>query len=134
MQPRICVVGSANMDLRMRTSRLPRPGETLVGHGFQMGFGGKGANQAVMAARLGASVSMVAKVGRDSFGEKSLLARRLVEAGSSYVMLSDHWGHWDHHGDDVRWGGIEKGLKPMLPRLDRAGLREKQSWRPRASP
>ena len=57
--------------------------------------------------------------GRDSLGEKALLARRLVEAGVTYVTLSDAWGHWDHHGDEVRWGGIAKGLAPMLPVLDR---------------
>ena len=59
------------------------------------------------------------RYGRDSLGEKTLLARRLVEAGVTYVVMSDAWGHWDHHGDEVRWGGIEKGLKPMLPVLDR---------------
>ncbi len=59
------------------------------------------------------------RYGRDSLGEKALLARRLVEAGVTYVTLSDAWGHWDHHGDEVRWGGIEKGLTPMLPGFDR---------------
>jgi len=59
------------------------------------------------------------RFGRDSLGEKLLLARRLVEAGVTYVTLSDAWGHWDHHGDEVRWGGIVKGLTPMLPVLDR---------------
>ncbi|MGE3315275.1 MAG: DUF1501 domain-containing protein [Planctomycetaceae bacterium] len=58
------------------------------------------------------------RYGRHSMGEKTLLARRLVEAGVTFVTLSDAWGHWDHHGDDVRWMGIEKGLKPMLPELD----------------
>ncbi|WP_020471889.1 DUF1501 domain-containing protein [Zavarzinella formosa] len=57
--------------------------------------------------------------GRDSIGEKALLARRLVEAGSTYVLVSGAWGYFDHHGDDVRWGGIVKGLKPLLPRVDR---------------
>lgn len=56
--------------------------------------------------------------GRHSFGQKSLLSRRLVEAGVPFVMMSDAWGHWDHHGDEVKWGGIERGLKPMLPVLD----------------
>jgi ribokinase len=69
---RICVVGSANIDLTFRTARLPAPGETLTGHGFQLGFGGKGANQAVMAARLGARVTMIGTVGRDVFGEQTL--------------------------------------------------------------
>lgn len=59
------------------------------------------------------------RYGRDSLGEKALLARRLVEAGVTYVTLSDAWGHWDHHGDEVQWGGIVRGLTPMLPVLDR---------------
>jgi hypothetical protein len=59
--------------------------------------------------------------GRNSVGEKALLARRLVEAGVSYVLVSGAWGYFDHHGDDVPpWGGIEKGLKPLLPQVDRA--------------
>ena len=57
--------------------------------------------------------------GRDSIGEKALLARRLVEAGSTYVLVSGAWGYFDHHGDEVKWGGIVKGLKPLLPRIDR---------------
>ena len=56
--------------------------------------------------------------GRTSVGEKALLARRLVEAGGSFVLVSGAWGYFDHHGDNVRWGGIEKGLKPLLPRVD----------------
>lgn len=52
-------------------------------------------------------------------GQKALLARRLVEAGVTFVTLSDAWGHWDRHGDEVQWGGIVKGLTPMLPVLDR---------------
>ena len=60
------------------------------------------------------------KYGRISVGEKALLARRLVEAGSTFVLVSGAWGYFDHHGDDVRWKGIERGLKPLLPRVDRA--------------
>lgn len=70
--PRVCVVGSSNIDLTFRTTRLPRRGETLTGQAFQLGFGGKGANQAVMAARLGARVTMISRVGRDLFGEQTL--------------------------------------------------------------
>lgn len=65
---RITVVGSANIDLTFRTARLPRPGETMFGTSFARGFGGKGANQAVAAARLGATVSFVGRVGADEFG------------------------------------------------------------------
>lgn len=57
--------------------------------------------------------------GRDSLGEKALLARRLVEAGVTFVVVSGKWGYFDHHGDEVIWKGIEKGLKPILPSLDR---------------
>jgi len=58
--------------------------------------------------------------GRASVGEKALLARRLVESGVTFVLVSGAWGYFDHHGDDVRWGGIEKGLQPLCPRVDRA--------------
>lgn len=66
--PHIVVVGSINMDLVTRMSRLPRPGETLHGDDFQTIPGGKGANQAVAAAQLGADVTMIGRVGDDAFG------------------------------------------------------------------
>jgi ribokinase len=69
-RPRVCVVGSANVDLTFRAASLPRPGETLAGSAFQLAFGGKGANQAVAAARLGAAVGLVARVGSDLFGQQ----------------------------------------------------------------
>jgi hypothetical protein len=56
--------------------------------------------------------------GRGSLGEKALLARRLVEAGVTFVVVSGAWGYFDHHGDSVVWKGIEKGLKPILPPVD----------------
>jgi ribokinase len=65
----IVVVGSLNMDLVVRSPRLPRPGETLSGGPFATYPGGKGANQAVAAARLGAPTAMVGRVGDDSFGQ-----------------------------------------------------------------
>lgn len=58
--------------------------------------------------------------GKESVGQKALLARRLVESGVTFVLVSGAWGYFDHHGDNVRWGGIEKGLKPLLPRVDQA--------------
>jgi hypothetical protein len=59
--------------------------------------------------------------GRYSVGEKALLARRLVEAGTTFVLVSGAWGYFDHHGDDVPpWGGIQRGLTPILPTIDRA--------------
>jgi hypothetical protein len=56
--------------------------------------------------------------GKESIGQKALLARRLVEAGVTFVLVSGAWGYFDHHGDNVRWGGIVKGLTPLLPRVD----------------
>ncbi|XP_072165951.1 ribokinase-like [Diadema setosum] len=68
----VLVVGSCNTDLISYVSRFPRAGETIHGHRFSTGFGGKGANQCVMAARLGARTAMVGKVGDDSFGRDTL--------------------------------------------------------------
>jgi len=85
--PHICVVGSTNIDLTFRTVRLPKPGETLAGHGFQLGYGGKGANQAVMAARLGAHVTMIGKVGRDVFGEGALRNYREQGIDTTHVLI-----------------------------------------------
>lgn len=71
-KPHVVVVGSCNVDLLSRVPRIPAPGETLAGSSFQIGFGGKGANQAVMAAKLGAQVSFVGRVGQDVFGQDTL--------------------------------------------------------------
>ncbi|MHC4177675.1 MAG: ribokinase [Planctomycetota bacterium] len=70
--PRIVVVGSSNTDMVVKGQRLPGPGETVTGGTFVMAPGGKGANQAVAAARLGAEVSFVAKVGQDLFGDQAV--------------------------------------------------------------
>jgi ribokinase len=70
--PRIAVVGSANTDLTTFSDAFPRPGETIFGKSFDLGFGGKGANQAVAARLCGADVAMVAKVGNDLFGEATV--------------------------------------------------------------
>jgi ribokinase len=69
---RIAVVGSANVDLTTFTDQFPRPGETLFGTRFDLGFGGKGANQAVAARLCGAEVSMVARLGHDLFGPATI--------------------------------------------------------------
>ncbi len=72
MVARITVVGSLNMDFIVRTPRIPQPGETIVGGEFHTAPGGKGANQAVAAARLGGRVSMVGQVGNDAFAQALL--------------------------------------------------------------
>jgi ribokinase len=84
--PRIVVVGSVNVDLVVRLERLPVPGETVAGGTLSRYPGGKGANQAVACARLGADVTMVASVGRDPFREEALAGLR--EAGVT-LQLAD---------------------------------------------
>jgi ribokinase len=71
-RPRIAVVGSANIDLVTFTDRFPKPGETIFGQKFDLGFGGKGANQAVAAHLCGGDVFMVARVGSDLFGPATI--------------------------------------------------------------
>ena len=79
MAPRIAVVGSANTDLITFGDAFPRPGETIFGQNFDLGFGGKGANQAIAARLCGAEVLMVARVGDDLFGEATI--RNFVSFG-----------------------------------------------------
>jgi ribokinase len=79
MTARIAVIGSLNMDLVVRVKRHPKPGETLTGHSFHTLPGGKGANQAVAAARMGAEVTMIGCIGPDDFG--SQLIASLTSAG-----------------------------------------------------
>ena len=73
---KIVVIGSANTDLVVKTDRMPSPGETILGGSFMMSGGGKGANQAVAASRLGGEVTFVARVGNDLFGERALAGYR----------------------------------------------------------
>lgn len=71
-KPKIIVVGSSNTDMIIQLERIPRPGETILGGQFSTAAGGKGANQAVAAARAGGQVTFVARVGRDMFGDQAL--------------------------------------------------------------
>jgi ribokinase len=87
--PRIAVIGSANTDLTTFTDVFPRPGETLFGKDFSMGFGGKGANQAVAARLCGAQVSMVAKVGGDLFGRATLENFASFDIDTKHVQVVD---------------------------------------------
>jgi ribokinase len=84
----ICVVGSCNIDLTFRVHRLPQPGETVAAHALYQGFGGKGANQAVAAARLGAQVSLIARVGDDAFGRQTTEALQALGIDSAFVRTS----------------------------------------------
>lgn len=87
---KILVVGSTNTDMVVKTDHLPRPGETVLGGTFLMNPGGKGANQAVAAARLGAEVTFVCKTGNDLFGVTT--RQQLAEEGidTSFVFTDPH--------------------------------------------
>jgi ribokinase len=86
--PRIVVIGSANIDLTTFTDRFPRPGETIFGRDFSLGFGGKGANQAVAARNCGADVAMVARVGDDMFGEATIQNFKKLGIDTSRVLMT----------------------------------------------
>ncbi|MDY6820732.1 MAG: ribokinase [Deferribacterota bacterium] len=88
-QNNIVVVGSSNIDLVIRAERLPKLGETLIGESFKIGFGGKGANQAVMASKLKAGVSMVTKLGSDIFGKETLNNFKNFNINTNYVYFAD---------------------------------------------
>src|ERR1700738_1484226 len=85
--PRIAVVGSANTDLITFADAFPRPGETIFGTGFDLGFGGKGANQAVAARLCGGEVLMVAKVGNDLFGEGTVRNFASIGIDTTHVRV-----------------------------------------------
>ena len=94
-KPRISVVGSCNMDIYATTEHLPEPGETVIGHSYIMTMGGKGANQAVAAGKLGGDVTMIGRVGCDAFG------RQMVDTLNSYGIHTSHI-----HCDDGAGSGM----------------------------
>jgi ribokinase len=90
--PKLTVVGSINLDLVVRGVRLPRPGETVTGASFSRGPGGKGANQAVAAARLGAEVTMVGCIGNDAFADEALAGLQEAGVGEAWVTCDTPTG------------------------------------------
>ena len=87
--PKILVIGSVNMDLVLRIASIPQPGQTVAGHSFATVPGGKGANQAVAAARCGGQVSMIARVGNDDFGQRLLLGLKGNGVDVSPIMVCE---------------------------------------------
>ena len=83
---KIVVIGSSNTDLVIRTPRIPSPGETLIGSDFMINAGGKGANQAVAAARMGGDVCFVACVGDDGFGAEAVRHYAGEGIDTSYIV------------------------------------------------
>ena len=86
---KILVIGSSNTDMTIKSDRLPAPGETILGGKFLMGAGGKGANQAVAARRLGGDVTFVCKVGRDIFGDNAVKGYEKEGIDTSHILRSD---------------------------------------------
>jgi len=86
MKPNMLVIGSSNTDMVVQAAHLPVPGETILGGTFFMNAGGKGANQAVAAARLGADITFIAKVGNDIFGKQAVELFDKEEIDTRYVI------------------------------------------------
>ena len=97
--PRIAVIGSANVDLTTFSDTFPKPGETIFGQRFDLGFGGKGANQAVAARLCGAEVVMVAKLGNDLFGEASVKNFASLGIDTTHIRIVD---------------GVSSGVAPIF--------------------
>jgi ribokinase len=95
----IAVVGSANVDLTTFNDAFPRPGETIFGKSFDLGFGGKGANQAVAARLCGAKVAMVAKVGNDLFGPATVKNFESLGIDATSISIAD---------------GVSSGVAPVF--------------------
>jgi ribokinase len=90
MKNKILVIGSINYDLVVYAQRYPKPGETIMGTNFHSFPGGKGANQAIAAARLGGNVQMVGRIGKDSFGEELLHNLKQNQVNTETVLSVDH--------------------------------------------
>jgi ribokinase len=91
MPNQLIVIGSSNTDMVVKADKLPAPGETVLGGTFLMNPGGKGANQAVAAARLGGQVTFVAKVGNDLFGKQAITGFQQESISTDYVLNdADH--------------------------------------------
>jgi ribokinase len=89
MARKIVVVGSSNTDMILKLDRIPKPGETILGGEFITAAGGKGANQAVAAAKAGGNVTMVARVGRDMFGERAIAGLRECGINVDHVQYDE---------------------------------------------
>ncbi|MDR2114833.1 MAG: ribokinase [Planctomycetaceae bacterium] len=85
-QAKVVVVGSSNTDMVVKSQKIPAPGETVIGGTFVLADGGKGANQAVAAARLGAQVTFIAKVGTDMFGDQAINHYRNEGINTDYIF------------------------------------------------
>lgn len=83
------VIGSSNTDMVVKSSELPKPGETILGGTFLMNAGGKGANQAVAASRLGGNVTLIAKVGTDIFGKQSIEGFKKEHINTEFIFFDD---------------------------------------------
>ena len=90
LSDKIFVIGSANTDMVVKAKKLPLPGETLLGGTFFMNAGGKGANQAVAAARLGGNVTIVTKVGNDIFGKQTIEGLKKENINTGYVFVDEN--------------------------------------------
>jgi len=89
MKSKIYVIGSSNTDMVVKSSFLPKPGETVIGDTFLMNPGGKGANQAVSASKLGGDVTFITKVGNDMFGTKAINNFKNIGINTGFIKVDN---------------------------------------------
>ncbi len=122
MKPKIVVIGSSNTDLVIQVPHFPTAGETVLGDDFMVARGGKGANQAVAAARLGADVTFITRLGRDSFGEAALAACQVEGISTEFISFDAQKASGvalimvDQHGENVI--GVAAGANNTLTPAD----------------
>ena len=141
-QPAVAVVGSINLDLVARCERLPRAGETLTDATFERVPGGKGANQALAAARLGAAVSIAGAVGEDPFADEALAllreggvdlsgVQRVVEPTGVALILVGRDGRTRSSLRRERTGTLRQALSERPTRFCASSRSRSRLWRMR---
>jgi ribokinase len=132
---RIAVLGSLNMDLVLEVERLPRPGETVLGRNFTRYPGGKGANQAIAAARLGAEVRLFGHVGADSYGEELLSVTQAagvdvggvtrhpeVPTGVALILVAEGGQNQIAYAPGANWQLGREDVERWLPQIREADV------------
>jgi len=135
MKPSILVIGSSNTDMVIKAAHLPKPGETILGGKFFMNAGGKGANQAVAAARLGGTVTFIAKTGDDIFGKQSvqlfkeetintkyIITDPLHPSGVALITVDDNAENCIAVASGANAALMPEDIEPATPAIDEAAI------------
>src|SRR6266566_3356739 len=130
-RPQVTVLGSLNMDISVTVPRLPEPGATVLGSAARFTPGGKGANQAVAAARLGAAVRMAGCVGDDDFGRQLLAALRAENvdaAGENLITVAPGANHEVGAGEVAAAAGSPADVLVICAEIPVPAIRTALAW------